>query len=82
MKQSENRALVLTALPVEYAAVRAHLLDLREEEDAVGTVYEVGTFGHREPRWTVCLCEVGAGNVGSATSVERALLHFRINSGG
>ncbi|MBI5016539.1 MAG: 5'-methylthioadenosine/S-adenosylhomocysteine nucleosidase [Deltaproteobacteria bacterium] len=67
----------MSALSIEYAAVQAHLVDLHEEEDAVGTVYEVGTFGERELRWTVCLGEVGAGNAGAAASVERALLHFR-----
>lgn len=77
MKPSERRALVLTALPVEYVAVRAYLRDIHEEEDAVGTVYEVGRFSTDESRWTVCLSEVGAGNVGAATQVERALLHFR-----
>lgn len=77
MNQAERRALILTALPVEYAAIRAHLADLREEEDAVGTVYEVGTFGSGESQWNVCLSEVGAGNVAAATLVERSLVHFR-----
>ena len=76
MSQVERCALVLTALPVEYAAVRAFLKNLREEEDAVGTVYEVGTFDSDDSRWTVCLCEIGVGNVGAATKVERALHHF------
>ncbi len=33
-----RRALVLTALPVEYAAVRAHLANLAEEEHPEGDV--------------------------------------------
>ena len=79
MKTSKRRALVLTALPVEYQAVREYFVELHEEEDEVGTVYEVGTLGDSDPCWTVCLCEVGAGNVDAATSVERAVNFFHPN---
>jgi nucleoside phosphorylase len=77
MTASERRALILTALPVEYDAVRSYLKDIREEEDTVGTVYEVGKFDAEDSHWSVCLSEVGAGNLGAATQVERAVQHYR-----
>jgi nucleoside phosphorylase len=68
-------AVILTALPVEYLAVRAHLQALREEVHAQGTIYERGTFGTAE--WEVGIVEVGAGNVGAALEAERAIAHFK-----
>ena len=66
-------AVILTALPVEYLAVRAHLQALREEVHAQGTIYERGTFG----AWEVGIVEIGAGNVGAALEAERAVAHFK-----
>jgi hypothetical protein len=39
-----RRALVVTALAVEFSAIRARLIDVREEIHAQGTVYEIGDF--------------------------------------
>jgi hypothetical protein len=47
------RAVILTALPVEYLAVRAHLSELRE------TVYERGQFLAEGQSWDVGIVEVG-----------------------
>jgi hypothetical protein len=56
-------AVVLTALSVEYLAVRKHLADLQERIDPQGSIYEQGNFftdgGHV---WEVGIAEVGAGN--------------------
>src|SRR6478609_11890215 len=68
------RAVVLTALPIEYAAVRKRLKDIREEIHK-GTIYEVGRFGERS-RWDVAIVEVGAGNHAVAAEAERAIAHF------
>lgn len=70
-------ALIVTALPEEYQAVRAHLKDLREERHR-GTVYEVGKFPvpKQEP-WSVVIVEVGPGQPAAATETERAIAHFR-----
>jgi hypothetical protein len=39
MHRPVRRAIVLTALPVEYDAVRAYLKCVSEEEDGLGTVW-------------------------------------------
>ena len=71
------RAVILTALPVEYLAVRAHLSDLREEVHPQGTIYERGQFAGNEAVWDVGIVEIGAGNLGAALEAERAIAHFQ-----
>lgn len=70
------RAAILTALPVEYLAVRAHLCDLREEIHPQGTIYERGQFAANGQVWDVGLVEIGAGNAGAALEAERAISYF------
>jgi nucleoside phosphorylase len=65
-------AVILTALRVEYLAVRKFLTDLHEEVHPQGMVYERGVFGD----WQVGIAEVGAGNNTSAVESERAIGHF------
>ena len=72
-----SRAVILTALPVEYLAVRAHLQALQEEVHAQGTVYERGTFSANGQEWAVGIVEIGAGNVGAALEAERAIAYFK-----
>ena len=67
--------VILTALPIEYKAVRAHLTDLREETHR-GTVYERGTFAGIHGTWEVGIVEIGAGNAGAAMETERAIEYF------
>ena len=68
-----HRAVILTAIPTEYQAVRAHLSSLAETTHPQGTVYETGIFEcpGREP-WSVTIVEIGAGNPGAAIETERA----------
>lgn len=76
-KKSIRRALILTALPLEYKAVTTHLKNLREETHPRGTVYEVGQFtGADGSPWDVCVAETGMGNSGAATETERAISCF------
>ncbi len=46
-------AVILTALPVEYLAVRTHLIELQEDMHPQGTIYERGKFIGNEQEWEV-----------------------------
>lgn len=67
-----KRALILTALPVEYLAVRAHLEIIKEVTNK-GTIYETGYFSSNGKTWEVSLVEIGAGNNTAAFEAERAI---------
>ena len=66
LNRNERRpcVVILTALPVEYQAVRGYLTDLREEVHPQGNVYEYGTFAATGRTWKIVLVETGAGNTG------------------
>ena len=70
-------AVILTALPVEYQAVRQHLTDLQEKMHPQGAIYERGQFVTDNQSWEVGIAEVGAGNAGAAVEAERALNYFK-----
>ena len=72
-----RRAVVLTALALEYSAVRAHLSDLVEHPHPSGAVYEIGRFGNGPSAWQVLIAITDTGNVRSAQETERAVAHFR-----
>ncbi len=70
------RAVILTALPAEYLAVRFHLTDLQEETHSQGTIYERGRFIAEGQTWEVGIVEIGAGNSGAALEADRAIAYF------
>ena len=70
------KAVIITALKVEYEAVRAHLENLTEAEDQ-GTIYERGTFSANDRTWDVGILDVGAGNPRAAVETEHAILYFK-----
>ena len=72
----DRRAVILTALPVEYRAVCAHLEDTRTERHPEGDGYELGRFRHGQLVWTVAVGQSGPGNVPAATATERMVSHF------
>lgn len=74
--QSLPRALILTALPVEFNAVVAHLSDL-EEKEFQGTVYEKGILKSQGQSWEVWVTEIGMGNAAAAQEAERGITHIK-----
>jgi adenosylhomocysteine nucleosidase len=73
LKSDVGYVMLVTALPVESAAVR-RFVDLRQTEvGAAGTRYETGVFHSAG----VVLLETGAGNVDAAIEVERAVETYR-----
>jgi WD40 repeat protein/nucleoside phosphorylase len=70
-------AVILTALSVEYWAVRTYLTDLQEELHDKGNRYERGKFASKVQSWEVGIAQIGPGNHGVAFEVERAVDHFK-----
>jgi nucleoside phosphorylase len=70
------RAVILTALPIEYLAVRSHMTALQEEVHARGSIYERGKFVVGNLTWDVGIAEIGAGNHNATLEAERAIAHF------
>ena len=70
-----RRAVIITALRVEYDAVRAYL-DHPTEESHKGTLYERGIFRAAQGTWEVGIAEIGANNPGAAAETERAINYF------
>lgn len=73
---SAPRAIILTAIPVEYEAVRAHLADLHQEQHQRGTIYEQGSFSTHDCSWEVRLVEIGGGHTRTAIAIEQAIHDF------
>jgi nucleoside phosphorylase len=71
-----NRAVILTALPLEAHAVLAHLKDCRRERPPQGTIYSIGQFRTDQSSWEVAVAIVGPGNARSAQEAERAAQHL------
>ena len=74
--KSPNRAVILTALPVEIKAVLEHLEEPWEEAHPQGTLYERGIFRGESSTWDIAAVEIGAGNARAAFEAERAISHF------
>ncbi|MEU8827987.1 hypothetical protein [Streptomyces sp. NPDC048636] len=68
--------VVLTALEVEYRAVRAHLEELHLVRAERGALFEVGTFRAGAVERRVATHMTGPGNPGAAAAVERAAALF------
>jgi nucleoside phosphorylase len=70
------RAVIITAIPAEYSAVREHLSLLREDTHQ-GAVYEIGRFFGAGAGWDILIAEIGPGNVTAALESQRAINYFQ-----
>lgn len=68
--------VILTALGLEFKAVRAHLQRSKHVAHEKGTQYEIGEFPTVDRTLSVAVAECGAGNVGAAIEAERAISFF------
>jgi nucleoside phosphorylase len=68
--------VVLTALELEYKAVRAHLTDIEERRHRAGTRFEVGRLKF-SPRNRIAIAATGMGNLPTATLTERVVAEFQ-----
>jgi nucleoside phosphorylase len=73
--ESGDTVVVLTALDVEYRAVRTHLTDVRRILHPAGTLFEIGRLpsGGGE----IAIAVIGSGNTTAAVLAERAIALFR-----
>ncbi|RLK24441.1 nucleoside phosphorylase [Micromonospora sp. M71_S20] len=74
MSTNSGLVVILTALDLEYAAVRNQLTDLRVRRHPAGTRFEVGRISQSDCR--VALGLVGKGNHPAAVLAERAMAEF------
>jgi nucleoside phosphorylase len=77
-KMDELRAVFLTALPTETAAVVRHVTEVTEVRIR-GTAFTLGKFQAGESTWAVAIAELGAGNAAPAAIGERAFTAFEPN---
>ncbi|MBV1947012.1 5'-methylthioadenosine/S-adenosylhomocysteine nucleosidase [Streptomyces sp. BV129] len=75
MRSPSGKIVVFTALPLEYRAVRSHVVDLQRIDHEAGTIFEHGRIPGTN--WEVYLTQVGQGNQGTAILTERAIQMIR-----
>lgn len=76
MSGSQGTAVILTALGLEYDAVRAQLTDFKVHVHRSGTRYELGRLTDASTGWEVVLAEMGEGNHAAATLTGQAIDTF------
>lgn len=74
--RAEPTVVILTALGLEYQAVREHLHDCVEEVLDSGTIVEVGAFTAAGRRLSVALAETGQGNSPAAGIAQEVISRF------
>ena len=75
MPDTPPTVAVLTAQPLEYTAVRAHLTDIEKRVHPTGTRAETGQLPGTS--WRVALLEMGEGTRGAAALTERVMSWFK-----
>jgi nucleoside phosphorylase len=76
VRPQHPRAIVFTALGVEYSAIRDHLTGPVRRLEEHGTVYEVGTLGGGRGLWDIALAETGPGSTAAGVQLDRAVRVF------
>ena len=77
-QRSEAQVIVLTALELEFIAVRSLLENVKSVKHPKGTLYDVGGMvGFDGVRHEVALVQIGSGNVRTGVEAERAISFFR-----
>lgn len=70
------RAVIITALSLEFEAVCVHIYVEGVDEHPKGNVYTRGTFSADGVTWEVLVAEIGMGNPAAAQETERAIEYF------
>lgn len=78
-QRATRSALVLTALPLEYVAVRTRLDNGDELRAPNGVRYLKSTASGLHVRWTVYVYEIGMGNAAAASLIGHAIDEFDID---
>ncbi|HXQ47855.1 MAG TPA: 5'-methylthioadenosine/S-adenosylhomocysteine nucleosidase, partial [Caulobacteraceae bacterium] len=69
--------VILTALPIEYEAIREYLDDPIQSRAEVGTLYEVGELRGIRGSWQLAIAQTGQGSATAGVQLERAIHVFR-----
>jgi nucleoside phosphorylase len=73
-----QKAVIITALPLEFRAVGRHLEKITTDVHPKGTVYETGWLKvGRRKAWKVSVVEIGKGNPRAALETERAIQYLK-----
>jgi nucleoside phosphorylase len=76
-QRPERTVLVLTALPLEYVAVRDRVANGEELRAPNGVRYLKASISGLQVRWTAYVCEIGMGNTAAAALVGYAVEQFK-----
>jgi nucleoside phosphorylase len=76
MVRKHGSVVIITALGLEYRAVRAWLAEPRRVVHPSGTRYEVGRLNDSGSLWELALVEIGEGNPGAAALTTQAIGQF------
>jgi len=71
--------VIITALDIEYNAVRKHLTGMREVNHPNGNIYERGEFSVHGRRCEIGIVQVRKGDIRAAVQTERAISYFKPN---
>ncbi|MBE7386282.1 MAG: 5'-methylthioadenosine/S-adenosylhomocysteine nucleosidase [Leptolyngbya sp. SIO1E4] len=76
MPQAPLKAVIFTALPVEFQEVRQFVAGVQRVKHPLGNVYEQGAFQANGQVWQVSIVQTGVGDSKSALQTERAVTFF------